>query len=126
MSHSYSDGKAINASLNQVFSDVLAARLSRRDLLKGAAAWAVVSALPLSLAGCASGGLKRTGTLGFKSVPLSTADAVRVPEGYSATVLLSWGDPIGHPSGAPAFKQDASNTAAEFHCKISMRFHNIF
>ena len=125
MSHSYSDGKAINSSLNQVFSDVLAARLSRRDLLKGAASWAVVGALPLSLAGCASGGLKRAGTLGFKSVPLSTADAVRVPEGYSATVLLSWGDPIGHPSGAPAFKQDASNTADEQALQAGMHHDGI-
>ena len=116
MSHSYSDGKIINPSLNQHFSDVLAARLSRRGLLKGAASLAVASALPLTLAACATGGLKRTGALGFSRVPLSMADTVRVPEGYTASVLLSWGDPIGHPghpSGFPAFKLDASNTADE-------------
>lgn len=41
---------------------------------------------------------------------MSTADAVTVPEGYSAEVLYAWGDPI---SDGPGFKADASNTAAE-------------
>ena len=47
---------------------------------------------------------------GFKPVPVSTADTVVVPEGYETYVLYAWGDPI---STGPAFKQDASNTAAE-------------
>ncbi len=33
-----------------------------------------------------------------------------VPEGYTARVLIAWGDPV---SDGPAFKPDASNTAAE-------------
>jgi secreted PhoX family phosphatase len=35
---------------------------------------------------------------------------VTVHEGYESCVLYAWGDPI---SNGPAFKQDASNTAAE-------------
>ncbi len=48
--------------------------------------------------------------LGFQGIATSTADAVVVPPGYTARVLISWGDPV---SNGPAFKQDASNTAAE-------------
>jgi secreted PhoX family phosphatase len=115
MSHSHSDGKSLNRSINPSFHDILQLRLSRRDALKGAASLAVAGAFPLSmsLTACATGGLKRTGMLGFSRVPLSMADNVRVPDGYTATVLLSWGDPIGHSSGSPAFKHDASNTADE-------------
>lgn len=48
--------------------------------------------------------------LGFKGIPASAADTVIVSEGYSAKVLIAWGDPV---SNGPAFKQDASNTSAE-------------
>src|SRR5262245_1762396 len=49
----------------------------------------------------------------FKSVPLSRADTLVVPEGYRADVLFAWGDPIGAQAGSPAFRFDASNSAAE-------------
>jgi hypothetical protein len=124
MSHSYSDQKTINPSSNPTFNDVLEARVSRRGLLKSAAALAVLNALPLSLFGCATS-MKREGTIGFKSVPVSTADTVVVPEGYNASVLYAWGDPIGHPSGAPAFRQDAGNTAAEQALQAGMHHDGI-
>lgn len=122
MSHNHNDGKSLNPSIIPSFHDILQLRLSRRDALKGAASLAIVGVFPLSLSlpGCATGGLKRTGMLGFNRVPLSMADNVRVPDGYTATVLLSWGDPIGHPSGSPAFRQDASNTADEQALQVGM------
>ncbi|TAG83257.1 MAG: PhoX family phosphatase, partial [Betaproteobacteria bacterium] len=49
--------------------------------------------------------------LGFTSVPISTGDAIVVPAGYVASTILPWGTPIR--AGAPAWKSDASNTAAE-------------
>ena len=124
MSHSYSDQSTLNPISNPAFAEVLEARLSRRRLLKSASALAVLNAFPLALAGCATG-LKREGTIGFKSVPVSAADAVVVPEGYLASVLYAWGDPIGHPSGSPAFKQDASNTAAEQALQAGMHHDGI-
>jgi secreted PhoX family phosphatase len=111
MGHSYGDGSAVNQGHAPSFDEVLAKRLSRRDLLKAGAAAAIAGVLPPSLAGCATVGLRREGVLGFAGVPLSMADTVRVPAGYTATPLLKWGDPIGHASGSPAFKPDASNTA---------------
>ncbi|MCE2948213.1 MAG: PhoX family phosphatase, partial [Betaproteobacteria bacterium] len=86
---------------------------ARRNLLKAAIAG---SALALPFAGCATpSGTRWQGParIGFKSIAPGTDDAVRVPEGYQARVLNAWGDPIGSPLGAPAFRQDAANTAAE-------------
>ncbi|WP_374562547.1 PhoX family phosphatase [Ideonella sp.] len=51
--------------------------------------------------------------IGFKSVPMAAVDTVVVPEGYRAQVLYRWGDPVGVAGQMPAFKPDASNTAAE-------------
>ena len=39
---------------------------------------------------------------------MSTADTVVVPEGYTARVLIAWGDPV---SNGPSFLQDAGNSA---------------
>ncbi|HYN61566.1 MAG TPA: PhoX family phosphatase, partial [Rubrivivax sp.] len=101
--------RSTNASIHEV-SDP-----RRRRLLQGSLAGTVTSLLaPLSgvaaLAGCATtaGGGP---LLGFKSVPVSTADTVVVPEGYSAQVIAAWGEPVGLSGDNPAFKFDASNTA---------------
>jgi len=125
MSHSYSDGQSLNQSSNPSFEQVLEARLSRRGMLKGAVALAVAGSLPLSLAGCATSGLRRDTTFGFGGISISTADAVRVPEGYAANVLYAWGDPVGHPSGSPAFRRDAGNSADEQALQAGMHHDGI-
>lgn len=58
--------------------------------------------------------------LGFKPVPVSRADAVVVPEGYSAQVLLPWGEPVGIAGRMPAFRPDASNTGADQEVQMGM------
>ena len=121
MSHSYRDDQTLNASANASFAEVLEARMSRRGLLKGAAAAAAIGTLPL--AGCATG--HRDPEPGFVGISTSTADAVRVPQGYAANVLYAWGDPVGHPSGSPAFRQDASNTAEEQALQAGMHHDGI-
>lgn len=52
-----------------------------------------------------------TSALGFEAVGPAVDDAVVVPTGYVAQVIIPWGDPIT-PDG-PMFKFDGSNTAAE-------------
>lgn len=54
---------------------------------------------------------KASSLMGFNAISASTADNVIVPEGYTARVLLSWGDPL-FPN-APAFLDDSSNTSAD-------------
>ena len=93
---------------------------ARRTVLQAA------TGLPLGawlaqLSGCAltsAGG--RGPSLGFKSVPVSTTDKVVVPDGYTAQVLAPWGEPIGITGNMPAFKPDASNTAAEQAAQMGM------
>lgn len=116
-----------NQSSNEHFQDVLDARLSRRGFLTGGFATAaavslggieaLLKAVPASAdegaeeAGQADeDGGRRRPVLGFESVPVSSADTVVVPKGYSAEVLIAWGDPVSH---GPAFKQDGSNSADE-------------
>ena len=94
----------------------LIANPQRRTWLGGATAASLASvlalegcaALPASSAGAPAGPL-----LGFKGLAASSDDAVRVPEGYRADVLVAWGDPIGDVRGMPAFQWDAGNSAQD-------------
>ncbi len=109
------DEEVSNFSSNQTFEEVVAERLSRRGFLGGSLATAAVAsmtgigslltAMPASAKSRSAGPL-----LGFLGIPVSSADEVVVPPGYTAEVLIAWGDPV---SNGPAFKPDASNTAAE-------------
>ncbi len=109
-----------NPTTNPHLDDLVAARVSRRTLLAGAAGTTVVgflagsalsdsaSAAPLSATGGNRPG--RGPLIGFTEVPVSTDDAIVVPEGYVAEVLVPWGTPL---FGDAEWKTDASNTAAE-------------
>jgi secreted PhoX family phosphatase len=50
---------------------------------------------------------------GFVPVPPSAADRVVVPAGHVATLLYKWGDPTGIPGAMPAWRPDASTSAAD-------------
>jgi hypothetical protein len=107
-----------NNSNNQTFQEVVEARLSRRGFLGGGLATAAavslggVSALLKAVPAAAqnNGRGRHKPLLGFTGIPVSEVDAVGVPPGYTAKVLIAWGDPV---SKGPAFKQDASNSAED-------------
>jgi len=105
------DDETCNRSANWAFEEILSQRLARRDLMKGGLGAAALALLggwaPSPMAPRAEA---NTSLFGFTGVPVSTRDVVTVPPGYAADVLYAWGDPI---SEGPAFKADASNTAAE-------------
>ncbi|MEO3782696.1 PhoX family phosphatase [Actinocorallia sp. B10E7] len=110
------DDISSNTSGNRHIQDVL----SRRSIIKGGTVVAAAGFMTAGLAEAAVAGPRdhkpgRPGQgrklLGFKAVPAGKDDAIVVPEGYSAQVLIPWGTPL--LSGGPAFKKDASNTAAE-------------
>ena len=107
------DEGVVNTSSNETFREVVDARMSRRGLIGGSIASAavlsgvgsLVSAVPARAHDDDDDEL-----LGFEGIPVSSADAVVVPPGYTARVLIAWGDPV---SDGPAFAQDASNSAAD-------------
>ena len=93
------------------FEGILAARLTRRDLLRGSLGLAAATFLN----GCESiheafGGGP---LIGFTPTPISKVDTVVVPQEYTWHVVNAWGDPI--MVGAPDFKPDASQSAAHPH-----------
>jgi secreted PhoX family phosphatase len=99
---------------------------ARRTLLAGGAG-ATLAALLAPLAGCATvGGAAPSAApssltrLGFRAIPTSTADVLIVPAGYVATPLAPWGEAVGIAGQMPAWKEDASNTAAEQAVQMGM------
>ena len=105
-----------NTSANPHFEEVLGNRLSRRSLFRGAGL-AATALGATAVTGCATTGrgssVASVDRLGFKPVAKSLADTVVVPEGYTAQVIAPWGEPVGIPGAMPAWKADASNTAAD-------------
>ena len=82
----------------------------RRFILQSGAAAVVALLAP----GCAT---PRAGAsspvLGFTSVPPASDHALTVPPEYEVQLLYKWGEPTGLPGAMPAWKPDASNTAAD-------------
>ena len=113
------DGDIVsNKSNNRTFQEVVDARVSRRGFLgSGLATAAALSfggidallrAVPASAQQRGRG--PRGPLVGFQGIPVSSADAVVVPPGYTAKVLIAWGDPVGD---GPEFDQDATNSAID-------------
>jgi secreted PhoX family phosphatase len=105
---------------------------ARRTVIRGSLGMAVSGLLAplaglggsLSLGGCATA-TAGDPLLGFKGVPVSTSDTVVVPEGYTVQVIAPWGDPVGLSGENPAFKPNASNTAAEQAAQLGMHHDGI-
>ena len=109
-----------NRSSNLSIHDVINA--SRRKLLKGGAAAslaAIAAPLAASLTACAATSPGRP-KMGFKGVPIGMGDKLVVPEGYVATPIARWGEPIGIAGNMPAFKIDGSNSAADQAVQLGM------
>jgi secreted PhoX family phosphatase len=109
-----------NPSQNAAFSEVVSAFMSRRRFLQmGMVAGAAVSFPSLLMPENAfaampkPSALAKAMSLGFTSIPVSTADNVTVPEGYIARPFYRWGDAVGLKGNLPEFKFDASNTTDE-------------
>jgi secreted PhoX family phosphatase len=131
MSKDFSLMEDSNRSSNLSIHDV--SDPARRQVLRGGLGALASSFLaPLSaiggaaaLTGCASLGMGSAAKIGFKSVAISTADVISVPEGYVAHVIAPWGDPVGIAGQNHPFKDDASNTAAEQEAQIGMHHDGI-
>jgi secreted PhoX family phosphatase len=125
MAKDFSSMEDSNRSSNPSIHDV--SLPSRRTVLRGGLGMTLTGLLaPLAatLPGCATTGSGGP-LLGFKSVPVSTADAIAVPDGYIAEVIAAWGEPVGLSGEMPAFKDDAANTAADQEAQMGMHHDGI-
>ena len=105
---SHDDSLISNPLATPSFGEIVDRR--RRSLLTGVIAGVMLGAMP---PGALAARMARRGgapVIGFKGIAASAADELRLPDGYAAQVVFAWGDPVGD---GPAFKADASNTAAE-------------
>jgi uncharacterized protein len=104
-----------NPSLSALLDQAIAHNPRRRLLLKSGLGLAALLFLG-GLAACGGGDSSAPlapaeQMLSFEGVAADTGDGIVVPAGYVATAFLPWGTPIN--SFAPAWKTDASGTAAD-------------
>jgi len=112
-----------NRSSNPSIHDV--SDPARRVVLRAGATAALISLLA-PLAGCASPGAAASGPrLGFKAIPAGVGDKLVVPDGYVAQAIAAWGEPIGVPGNMPAFRFDASNSAADQAVQMGMHHDGV-
>ena len=91
------------------FDRVVEAALSRRGFLGGVLAFGSgATAMGLLNTGSAIAQEAATSRFGFTPIPIATDFEVHVPEGYTAQVMLRWGDPLF--SDAPAFDHATGGT----------------
>ncbi len=106
-----------NSTDNPTLGDVIANRLSRRDVIKGALAVAIVASTavpPASAAGSASAPATAPvppSEFNFAELSVTSDVTHHVAEGYDAGVLLRWGDAI-FPN-APPFAPLAQSATAQ-------------
>lgn len=101
---------------------------SRRTVLRASAGAAAASLFAPWMAGCANtaaGALPERLRPGFRAIPPGTEDRLVVPPGYVAAALAPWGEPVGLPGNMPAWKPDASNSAAEQAAQMGMHHDGI-
>ena len=120
----------INPSGNTSIRDVVAEFKGRRGFLKGSLGMAAVA----TLGGFAREAVAYTGSptpggggITFTGLPPNLAasfvDAVSVPAGYTAKVLVGWGDAIGRPSD-PNTHWDSSTAMTEARQLTTFGAHN--
>jgi len=122
MAKNFDDMEDSNRSSNPSIHEV--SDPARRTVLRGGLA-AAMGGLLAPLTGCGTMAPAGAGLLGFRSVPLSSGDRLTVPEGYLAEVIAAWGEPVGLAAANPAFKDDASNSAAEQEAQMGMHHDGI-
>jgi uncharacterized protein len=117
-----SEDAGSNASANPTMGEIIAERLSRRDIMRGALAVTAANAaiVPLALdaaraqttpASAPQVGANTTPSFNFKEIAAGSDENHHVAEGYDADILIRWGDPV--VPGAPAFDPRNQTAAAQ-------------
>jgi secreted PhoX family phosphatase len=95
---------------------------NRRVWLQGGLGALAAGLFAPMLASCAHSGMAAGSgpLLGFKGISSTDKDTMVVPEGYEAMAFVPWGEPVGVPGNMPAWKPDASNSAADQAVQMGM------
>jgi uncharacterized protein len=111
--HGASEDECSNPLLAPTIGEVILARFSRREVLRGVTAVAALASLaPLGTAVFARNVWAGDApALDFEEVPHGNTETHAVPEGYRAQTLIRWGDPV--EAGAPAFDPLKQTAAAQ-------------
>jgi secreted PhoX family phosphatase len=123
------DDAIVNPSANPHMADVLAARLSRRQTLRGGISATAAALLGgAGLAACSSDddapspapapapAPAAAPKLGFTAVAKNKNDLVTVPDGYQVSILHALGDPLHW--GDESWKDDGSESADSYQRRI--------
>lgn len=103
-----------NTSSNPTLGDVIAERLSRRDLIGGLLACTAIGGLMapiITSREAAAQTANTTPNFSFKEISSAPSDKHHVADGYTADILIRWGDPV--LPGAPAFDPQAQTPAKQ-------------
>lgn len=104
-----------NPSAAPSLGDVIATRLSRRDLVGGVLATTAIGAVLSEAAVAATRQASTTPSFDFTEIPAGSDDTLHVAPGYDADVLVRWGDKV--LADSPQFdplKQTPSGQARQF------------
>ncbi len=109
-----------NPTSNPTIGDIIAARLSRRDLMRGALAATTIAASvsPLALLAATKArteGSNTTPSFNFREVAAGSDENHHVAEGYDADVLVRWGDKVmADAADFDPAKQTAATQTGQF------------
>jgi secreted PhoX family phosphatase len=117
--HDASENRPINPSAAATLGDIVHARFSRRDLLRGALAASALGGLAAGPLALLAGTVGEQGDEGkavktrfdFKEITRGVDATHHVAPGYRAEILIRWGDTL--LPGAPAFDPQRQSAVAQ-------------
>lgn len=107
------DGPGRNLTGNRTMGDIIAARFSRRNFLRGSLAVSAIAATvsPIALITADNARAAGASAFSFEEIEAGVDETHHVAVGYDADVLLRWGDAL-FPD-APEFNPAAQTAAAQ-------------
>jgi uncharacterized protein len=96
--YEHAEDTGSNTSENPTMGEMIAQRMSRRDLAKGILAVSAMAAtltpIAVDMAALAQTNVNTTPNFNFKEIAAGSDEKHYVAEGYDADILIRWGDPV--------------------------------
>ena len=111
----HAEDTPVNPTQGPTMGDVIAARYSRRDVMRGAMATAAITAAvsPLALLAACDARGAAAATFNFAELAAGSDKDHHVADGYDADVLIRWGDKV--LSDAPTFDPMTPSAESQSH-----------